>query len=115
MFTLLWVQDAQERYEVLRGAATRALESRSDKGKAKSSRAEGLFKQIHKTLDLLRSDPRHPGLNSHEFHSMEHPYSPDQKVWESYAQNRTPGAYRIFWCYGPNRNEITILAITPHP
>lgn len=36
-------------------------------------------------------------------------------VFESYAQNKTPGAYRIFWTYGPSKAEITILAITPHP
>ena len=31
------------------------------------------------------------------------------------VQNRTPGALRIFWCYGPKQGEITIFAITPHP
>jgi hypothetical protein len=38
-------------------------------------------------------------------------------VFEAYAQNRTPGAYRIFWCYGPDKDkgDITITAITPHP
>lgn len=29
--------------------------------------------------------------------------------------NRTPGAYRIFWAYGPLKKQITILAITLHP
>jgi hypothetical protein len=36
-------------------------------------------------------------------------------VFESYVQNRTPGAYRVFWCYGPEQGQITIVAITPHP
>ena len=27
----------------------------------------------------------------------------------------THAAYRIFWYYGPNKEEITILAITEHP
>ena len=27
----------------------------------------------------------------------------------------TPGACRTFWCYGPAKREITIIAITPHP
>lgn len=31
------------------------------------------------------------------------------------AQNKTPGADRIFWCYGPEKGEMTIIAITPHP
>ena len=47
--------------------------------------------------------------------SLEHPYDPGQPVFEAYAQNRTPGAYRVFWCYGPAAGDITIIAITPHP
>ena len=42
-------------------------------------------------------------------------YQVKAKVFEAYAQHRTPGAYRVFWCYGPGPGEITILAITPHP
>ena len=38
-----------------------------------------------------------------------------EKVFEAYAQQRTPGAYRVFWYYGPERGMITIVAITPHP
>ena len=38
-----------------------------------------------------------------------------QSIVEAYVQSRTPGAYRLFWCYGPASGEITILAITPHP
>jgi hypothetical protein len=36
-------------------------------------------------------------------------------VFESHAQNRTPGAYRVFWCCGPKQGQITLIAITPHP
>jgi len=38
-----------------------------------------------------------------------------EKVFEAYAENRTSAAFRVFFCYGPERNEITITAITPHP
>ena len=38
-----------------------------------------------------------------------------EKVFESYAQNNTPGAYRIFWHYGPKKNQITVVAIVSHP
>lgn len=38
-----------------------------------------------------------------------------EEVFESYAQNRTPGVYRIFWYYGPGKNMITVIAIEPHP
>lgn len=39
----------------------------------------------------------------------------NKDVFESYAQNKTPEAYRIFWFYGPGKSVITIPAITPHP
>ncbi len=38
-----------------------------------------------------------------------------EEIFEAYAENNTPAAYRIFWYYGPNKKEITILATTPHP
>jgi hypothetical protein len=56
---------------------------------------------------------RHPSLNTHKFDTLFGPNGED--VFESYAQNNTPGAYRIFWYYGPGRNKITVVGITPHP
>jgi len=38
-----------------------------------------------------------------------------EEVFEAYAENRTPAAYRIFWYYGPEADQITIVAINPHP
>ena len=37
-----------------------------------------------------------------------------QKMFEAYVQNRTPSAYRVFWCYGPGQREITVIAVAPH-
>jgi hypothetical protein len=85
------------------------------KKSSKGSHQFGLYKQIHKTLLLLQANPKHPGLRTHEYSSLENPFHPKEKVFEAYAQNNTPGAYRIFWCYGPNKKQITIVAITPHP
>jgi len=75
----------------------------------------GLVKQIKKTLGYLQTNPRHPSLNTYVFHSLENPFDSGEKVFETYAQNKTPGAYRIFWCYGPQDKQITLIAITPHP
>lgn len=72
-----------------------------------------LYKKIGKALVLLANDPRHPGLNSHEISSLTARYG--QKVWESYLENKTPAAGRIFWTYGPGQGDITIIAIEPHP
>jgi len=38
-----------------------------------------------------------------------------EEVFEAYAENNTPAAYRIFWYSGPEKKQITIVAITPHP
>lgn len=115
MFSLKWTALASETYADLRVKAENSLANRSAKKKKKSPKAEGLFKQVQKTLKLLREDTRHPGLHTHEFDSLDHPYKKGEKVFEAYAQNKTPGAYRVFWCYGPNQQEITIIAITTHP
>lgn len=78
-------------------------------------RSEGLVRQIKKSLAYLQHNPKHPSLHTHAYSSIENPYHPKEKVFEAYAQNRTPSAYRIFWCYGPAKTQLTIIAITPHP
>ncbi len=114
-FTLVWLEASTDTFHELAAAARQSLERRQKSSKAKASKQEGLFKQVVKCVELLQANPRHPGLKTHEYISIENPYSPDTKVFEAYAQNRTPGAYRVFWCYGPKKGEITIIAITPHP
>lgn len=71
------------------------------------------FRKVRKCLALLEANPRHPGLNSHRYAAYDLLFN--EKIWESYVENRTPGAYRIFWGYGPGKDEITIYAIIPHP
>jgi len=71
------------------------------------------FKATRKALGYLEINPRHPSLNTHKFTSLSGPKG--EEVFEAYAQNHTPGAYRIFWYYGPDKMQITIVAITPHP
>lgn len=115
MFTVKWLDAARETYNEIKVEAEKIRNARPSNSKKKSSKQEGLFKQIHKTLELLRTNPKHPGLHTHEYDSIENPYDATQKVFEAYAQNKTPGAYRVFWCYGPGKKEITIIAITPHP
>lgn len=74
---------------------------------------EKQFRAVSKCLRLLAENPRHPGLNTHEYRSLHG--EKGEKVFEAYAQNKTPGAYRVFWHYGPGKGVITIVAITPHP
>lgn len=79
--------------------------------KDKSKKA--LLKQINKVLGYMETNLKHPSLNTHKFDNMKSPFTGD--VFESYMQNKTASACRIFWVYGPNAGEITILAIIPHP
>jgi hypothetical protein len=78
-----------------------------DQGAAKRLRA------VQKTLGLLESNPRHPGLHTHEYSKLFGPKG--EKVFEAYAENKTPAAFRIFWHYGPGKGQMTIVAITAHP
>ncbi len=115
MFELKWTAEAAELYEDLEQRAKRSYLNRKARKQTKSSKIEGLFKQVYKTIDFLKLNPRHPSLNTHEYDSIENPYNSNEKIFEAYVQNKTPGAYRVFWCYGPLKKQITILAITPHP
>ncbi|MCC5914460.1 MAG: hypothetical protein JJU46_08815 [Balneolaceae bacterium] len=73
---------------------------------------EELFKRLAKSIKFLSVDPKHPSLQTHEIGELSKKYN--MKIWQSYIdQGKT--ARRIFWTYGPNRKEITILGIEPHP
>jgi len=110
-----WTEEATKHFEKLQAAASASVAKRSKGKKAKASKAEGLFEQVEKCVRLLLENPRHPGLQTHEYHSIDHPYDQDGKVFEAYVQNRTPSDHRLFWCYGSGNGEITLIAITPHP
>ncbi len=89
-------------------ADTAFAELRDDPSRAKRYRA------VQKALRLLENNPRHPGLNTHEWRGRTCPHG--DTLFEAYAENNTPGAYRVFFCYAPNqRGAILIVAITPHP
>jgi len=72
-----------------------------------------LYKQLGKALSLLAQNPRHPGLQSHEVSALTARFG--MKVWESYLENDTPKAGRIFWVYGPDQGDITVIGLEPHP
>lgn len=78
-----------------------------------SAQYEKKLKKVKKALGLLQRDPRYPGLNSHKYNSLHG--SQQEDVWDSYVENRTPSAWRIFWHYGPGEDVLTIVTIGPHP
>lgn len=71
---------------------------------------------VRRALAKLEADPRHKSLRVHPWNGSECPH--DKTLFEAYAQNQTPGAYRIFFCYCNREGErgiLNIIAITPHP
>ena len=72
-----------------------------------------LYKKWVKALQKLSADPAYPGLQSHEIAPLSRRMG--FKVWQSYLENNTSAARRMFWAYGPGRQEITILGLEPHP
>ena len=90
------------------------VEARDQLNRLKTDKGlERRYNAVKKTIGFLSSNPRHKSLKTHEFTSLKGPSG--EKVFEAYAEQSTPAAYRIFWYYGPNQNQITIIAITPHP
>ena len=63
---------------------------------------EKRLKAVRKTLGLMETNLRHPNLNTHEYKSLKG--AKGEKVFEAYAESRTPAAYRVFWHYGPGKN-----------
>jgi len=71
------------------------------------------LKRVKRCLGLISANPKHPGLRSHKYLAMK---TEDRRdMWQSYVENNTPAAWRVFWYYGPESDRITIVAITAHP
>ena len=97
LFELEWTDE-------VRAAYTRLKNDASQKKR---------YKAVKKTIGLLAENLRHQSLQTHQFSSLKGPNG--EKVFEAYAEQKTPAVYRVFWFYGPSRGRITIFAITPHP
>jgi hypothetical protein len=97
LFEIYWTSEASANYASLKGNSARLKQ----------------YRAVRKCINLLAQDPRHPSLQTHEYDSLTGPAG--EKVFEAYAEQHTPAAYRVFWYYGPSRGMLTIIAITPHP
>lgn len=74
---------------------------------------QNVLKAVRKCLGFLETNLRHPSLETDELRSLKGPNG--EKVFEACAQQKTPGAYRVFWYYGPEKRMLTVVAIVPHP
>ena len=78
-----------------------------------SGKEKTLFNKLIKAFSLLESNPRSNSLATHEIDVLSIKYG--FKVFQSYLENKVPSAGRIFLAYGPDKEQITILVIEPHP
>jgi hypothetical protein len=97
LFELEWTAEASNACNLLKSTASQRKR----------------YEAVKKTINFLAINPRHNGLQTHEYMSLKGPNG--EKVFEAYAEQRTPKAYRVFWYYGPSKGIITIFAITSHP
>ena len=78
-----------------------------------------LFKKFYKAIHHLSINPLHSGLSSHEIYELSVRYSKHIgkkiKIFQSYLENNTPSAGRLYWCYAPKKNHITVVGLEPHP
>ena len=74
---------------------------------------KGLAKRLFKTIAFLSGNPFHNSLQSHEIDDLSARFG--QKVFQSYLENNTSSAGRLFWTYGPERAMITLVGLEPHP
>ena len=72
-----------------------------------------LYKKWGNVLKKLASNPQYPSLNTHEILPLSKRYG--MRVWQSYLENKKSGARRMYWVYGPDHSDITIIGLEPHP
>ena len=74
---------------------------------------EELYMKWGSALKKLSADPMYPSLHTHEIEPLSRRYG--MKVWQSYLENKTSKARRMYWVYGPDQKDITIIGLEPHP
>jgi hypothetical protein len=97
LFELQWTREAENTYKLLKNNPSQKKR----------------YSSVKKAIKFLSIDPRHNSLQTHEYMSLKGPNG--EKVFEAYAEHKTPAAYRVFFYYGPSSGIITIFAIISHP
>ena len=87
--------------------------SKKSKEGTLSKKEQELYIKWGKALKLLSQDPFYPSLQTHEIEPLTKRFG--QKVWQSYVENNVSRAMRMYWVYGPERKDITVIALEPHP
>lgn len=93
-------------------ALWRDLQTKYRSGTIKK-KEEQLYKKWGNALKKLSEDPMYPSLKTHEITDLSRRYG--MRVWQSYLENKTSGAMRMYWVYGPDQKDITVIGLEPHP
>ena len=78
-----------------------------------SKNDEELYKKWGSAMKKLSHNPAHPSLATHEIEVLTRRYG--VRVWQSYLENKTSAARRMYWVYGPRQGQITDIGLEPHP
>lgn len=78
-----------------------------------SKKGLSLYNKWGKAMRLLSQDPSYPSLHTHDIEPLTKRYG--VKVWQSYLENNTSRAMRMYWVYGQDLQDITIIGLEPHP
>lgn len=70
-------------------------------------------RRVGEALDRMGTDPLDPLLASYLYESTTGPGG--EEVWESRVEPEEPDGLRIWWWFGREEQELTVLAIGPHP
>lgn len=66
-------------------------------------------KRVESALRRLGDDPRYPSLSTKK-------YDEARNIWQSYVEQGTPAAWRIWWIWHPTEADtIIVLSFGPHP
>jgi hypothetical protein len=66
-------------------------------------------KRVVAALKRSAEDPRYPSLATKK-------YDEANDVWQSYIEQGTPGAWRMWWRWSKTeKNTIVVLSFGPHP
>lgn len=69
------------------------------------------FKKAKKAVRLMRDvGPHHPGFETHAMKTLKGP--DDLTIWNSYVENHTAGAWRMYWVW--KGSIVYIISIGPH-
>lgn len=71
-------------------------------------------RRIATTLAHLADEgPEYPSLQSHRFDALDKEIG--ETVWESWVESAVQDAWRVWWYFGPEKGQITVFLLGPHP